>query len=953
VSYDLEKVKIGRKQLTMCGLIMDYCALEYGKSYQNLLTYSEEFDHANWTKTNSPDITADTDFSPDTELTAYTVGDSNASLFSLIDQGLSSYTSSNWYTVSVFIKRDFTGRTSRFPLLRIQFSGSVTDEADINVDTNTGEYNISGTASNKRGGVEIHGDYWRVWITAKTDDAGNTASSCLLYPAVGGSPTWVYDATASGSIIAWGAQAVVGNKPGHYVKATVTATLSCDAADAKANLLLRSEEFDNASWTKSGATITANNAGSPDGVQEADSFIEDSSTGAHFLQQSITTVSGNQYTASAYVKANGRTQVRIRLGDSNSYGDFDLSNTVLLAGGSSLISHSIEILNDDWFRLSVSVLADGASEQMFIQLLSGGSDSYTGDGSSGLYVFGAQAVLGENIGRYYTTTSAAHSGTVGEECTNTRVSCEDVPNYTKHLKEYIFSQPRSNLPPGLNIFPHIQSEIAKSSTSITSGKGLGKRAIARVKIADFPHHDRGIDKYAKHRPYAPNEQGTFWGKFIARNPYYEGRTCRIYYGYLGDSFNWDDFETQEYDITDIYGPDKGTIDIVAKDILVRTYDRKAKYPAASTGKLSADILIDATSATLIPSGIGNDEYPASGYVSMGKEMLGFTRSGDVLTLTHNEWGTEAKAHKLNDLVQVCASWDGTTLVTDVLNELLITGASLPASYIPTAEWDIEAGLWLQNAYVKGILMKPESIEKVIAELAESFMFDMWWSAVSQTIKLKALAPEASTDTVNTFTEGSNIIQGSLKIKRKSAERFTEVRVYFDKLDYSDKNEPENFQQGQIAADIGRSGSDQYGSNTIKEIFSRWFNNAGNALQLSGRTLARFSDTPEYITFELDQKDHGQVELAERSIIDSYQFQGLKGANSLKTFQITEINEGRGPGHKFKVKALTSMFEGRYFFIAPNSTPDYSSASQAQKDNYGFICQNTGDFADGTEGHKII
>ena len=540
------------------------------------------------------------------------------------------------------------------------------------------------------------------------------------------------------------------------------------------------------------------------------------------------------------------------------------------------------------------------------------------------------------------------------KCYNTRATCNDVANYTKTTKEYKFCQPSSDLPAGENMFPVITGSIQKAPTSTTGGSGLGKRAVVKVKLKDFPHHDRGIDPYWSERTYTAVDRGTFWGKFIKRNPYYEGRTLKVYYGYIGDTFSWSDFEVQEYDIIDIAGPDNGYIDITAKDILVRTYERKAQYPALSNGELLSDITAGAGSATLTPAGIGDSEYPASGTLSIGKEAITFTRSGDTLTLTGRaQWGTTAAEHKAGDTVQICAAWDGTTNIIDALDEILTTGAGISSSYIPSTDWQAEADLWLSNSNVKGILMKPESIEKVIGEWAECFMFDIWWSSSDQEIKLKALSPEPSGATVNQLTETSNIVRGSLKVDRKSSQRFTEIRVLYNKADHSEKNEPEQFPVWKISADASRAGTDRYNSNSIKTIMCRWFDDAGLAAQLSGRTLARFSDTPEIITFELDMKDHGNVLMAERVEIDSWQFQDASGANEARRYQILEIDEGREAGHTFKVKALTSSFSGRYFFVAPDSTPDYSSATETQKESYGFICQSSGDFSDGSEGYKII
>ena len=245
------------------------------------------------------------------------------------------------------------------------------------------------------------------------------------------------------------------------------------------------------------------------------------------------------------------------------------------------------------------------------------------------------------------------------KCFNTRATCNDTANYDKTTKEYKFCQPRSSMPKGEAMFPVIDGKVMKAGTSTTGGTGLGKRAVLRVKLSDFPHHDRDIDPYISERTYTALDRGTFWGKFLVRNPYYEGRTLKVYYGYIGDTFSFNDFEIQEYDIVDIKGVNNGAVEITAKDVLVRTYDRKSQYPSVSTGSLLANIAAGATSATLTPTGIGNSEYPASGTLSIGKEAMTFTRSADVLTLTRAQWGTEDKEHKAGDTVQICAAWDGT------------------------------------------------------------------------------------------------------------------------------------------------------------------------------------------------------------------------------------------------------------------------------------------------------
>jgi hypothetical protein len=545
------------------------------------------------------------------------------------------------------------------------------------------------------------------------------------------------------------------------------------------------------------------------------------------------------------------------------------------------------------------------------------------------------------------------------KCFNTRATCNDTTNYTKTTEEIKFSQPRSSLPIGENMIPAIDGDVKKASTSVTAGKGLGKRAVVRVSIKDFPHHDRGIDPYVSERTYNPEDRGTFWGKFLSRNPYYEGRTLKVYYGYINDTFSWSDFVINEYDITDIDGPHNGKVTITAKDILIRTYGEKAQYPAKSNGKLLAAITSSDTSATLTPTGIGNSEYPASGYISIGKEAIGFTRSGDSLTLTRAQWGTTAKVHEADDDIQLCASWSGTNVV-DVLDEILVTGAGIPSAYIPydngatgtNKNWDDEKDQWLSAGAVTGILMKPEGIDSLLAEFSEQYMFDIWWQADAQEVQIKALSPEPSGVTINTLTDGFNILKDSFSIKRDAKQRISEVQVWYNKTDYSEKDDIEFFRSARIASDSNVSSTDLYGSSSIKVIKSRWISTLGQASALAGRLIARFAYTPEVVTFDVGVKDDALYSMAGRVEVDSWQSQDFTGANDPKKYQVLEIDEV-DPGHKVKVTALTSSFSGRYWFITPDGTADYSSATDADKAAYAWICLDTGLFSDGTDGYKII
>lgn len=130
------------------------------------------------------------------------------------------------------------------------------------------------------------------------------------------------------------------------------------------------------------------------------------------------------------------------------------------------------------------------------------------------------------------------------KCQNTFSSCADTDNYDPADKTYRFIQPLAGLPRTVDAYPllDLDNPVEFAPTRLDPGNSLGKRASVTVRFKDAPHHDRGIDKYARERitgeaaadgsTYDPYEQGTFFGKLRARNPFYLGRKLHVYSGYI-------------------------------------------------------------------------------------------------------------------------------------------------------------------------------------------------------------------------------------------------------------------------------------------------------------------------------------------------------------------------------------------------------------------------------------
>ena len=170
------------------------------------------------------------------------------------------------------------------------------------------------------------------------------------------------------------------------------------------NLVLRSEEFDNAAWTKTASTITANATAAPNGTTTADKLVETTaaSTG-HFISPSPspTTPSatvGQFYIYSVYAKAGERTFLQliatgIGPGSGNLIAGFDL--TAGTAGTPSATATStITSAGDGWYRCSmafpISTTASGGYQIRLALNSTSTPSSYTGDGTSGAFIWGAQ-----------------------------------------------------------------------------------------------------------------------------------------------------------------------------------------------------------------------------------------------------------------------------------------------------------------------------------------------------------------------------------------------------------------------------------------------------------------------------------------------------------------------------------------------------------------------------------
>jgi hypothetical protein len=176
---------------------------------------------------------------------------------------------------------------------------------------------------------------------------------------------------------------------------------------------LRSEEFDNASWQKANISVTANATNSPSGINNADALIENTANASHETAQIIATsvTLGTSYSCSFYVKANGRDKFRIILANQfagTAVAFYDLATGLPYSVGAAATATMTSVGNG-WFRCTITSTATltGLAIIYFTLVSTGTTVSYLGNGTSGVFLWGAQLEAGAYPTSYIPTSSAS------------------------------------------------------------------------------------------------------------------------------------------------------------------------------------------------------------------------------------------------------------------------------------------------------------------------------------------------------------------------------------------------------------------------------------------------------------------------------------------------------------------------------------------------------------------
>jgi hypothetical protein len=187
--------------------------------------------------------------------------------------------------------------------------------------------------------------------------------------------------------------------------------------EQRTNLLVRSEEFDifSGAWGRTRVLVTPNLTTSPDGTLDADKLIADTSENTtHLLAQNVTIVGNTTYTYTVYAKAAEYTSIRLSLaqGGGNPAVVVD-ANLITGVGTQTRIgtgwtspSSAVVPVGNGWYRISVTGTSPSITNgSCWVQLINP-NVAFTGDGTSGVFIWGAQLEAGDFATSYIPTVAS-------------------------------------------------------------------------------------------------------------------------------------------------------------------------------------------------------------------------------------------------------------------------------------------------------------------------------------------------------------------------------------------------------------------------------------------------------------------------------------------------------------------------------------------------------------------
>ena len=364
-----------------------YDGVTVAKAEENLFLQSQNF-ATSWNLSSATRTTGVTD--PAGGTTAATItktADANNTFF----QNVPMNTQNATFTMSAYLKG----------------SGTVTFRGDNYINQNLNQV------------ITLTSDWQRYTFTATFNGTGSTTVALFSFNLPSGSASSFDIAFAQvelrSSVTAYTATTTAPIT--NYIPALQTAasgvarfehnpvtgeSLGLEIEEQRTNLFTYSDDFSNAAWAKVSSTVTSNTIVAPDGSLTGDKLIGNSGSAGRTNQQ--LNISAVSHTFSVYAKKAEMSWMYImQAATGGAY--FDLQNGAV---GTVDAGHTATItsVGNGWYRCSITFTGAAVLTTYRIYSTTANGTLATGDGYSGIYIWGAQLEAGSFATSYIPTVAS-------------------------------------------------------------------------------------------------------------------------------------------------------------------------------------------------------------------------------------------------------------------------------------------------------------------------------------------------------------------------------------------------------------------------------------------------------------------------------------------------------------------------------------------------------------------
>ena len=526
----------------------------------------------------------------------------------------------------------------------------------------------------------------------------------------------------------------------------------------------------------------------------------------------------------------------------------------------------------------------------------------------------------------------------GTKCYNTFTTCKDKSNYDPQNRVYKFTSSAVKAP-----FDDARPYVADVQLLPTEIKDtITVRGRVFVEFIDEPDYDVGIDPYLADRAHATltSAPGTFWRKFLARNPNYKGRIIWIYEGFEG--LVEADYVKKFTGVISNISYSGNRVRIEATDLLQSLSD--IQVPKPTQAKLLSDLDASLTADLGISDLTG---FPSAGYARIDDEILQFTGvntlTKQLTGVTRGKFGTTAAAHSANAKVQACRYYAPDNPYTILKDEMLNTDASISNTDIDTTAFTDILDYPGDECSFGALISKPTKLDKLFFEIVELCDAKVWLNE-DNLITIRKNIPNKPGQSYTTVTEEQNILNYVTSVDMNEESRITRVSIYWDQDIIGDDEDPDSFNRVDVAIDLDAE-TIEYLDVINKTIYDRWhsryiINSAlvnGYINAFKNRFIINRRDAAPVIDLQLEIKD-SQIKTGDFIKLTSSDIVEVDGTDT--TAKPYQVISRKVQGNRLQIRAIR-VNRHKFIYMAPDGTANYSSATDAEKE-YGFMANANGD-----------